>query len=47
MRLLKAPRPTVSGWAVEVLDQGEEPRASRDGTGDGAQHFVVKLIVAG
>jgi hypothetical protein len=32
---VEAPRPSVSGWPVEALAQGEEPAASGDEPGDG------------
>jgi len=37
---LTAPRPALSGWQVEALDQGEEPEASGDAAGDGGVYVM-------
>jgi hypothetical protein len=39
-----APRPALSGGPVEALDQGEEPEASSNDAGDGAQCIDVRFL---
>jgi len=33
---IETPRPTLSGWQVKAVDEGQEPEASSDEPGDGA-----------
>jgi hypothetical protein len=43
---VEAPRPSVSGWTVEVLGEDQEPGASGDGPGDGINLLEAARVLA-
>src|SRR6516164_9429563 len=38
------PRPAVSGWTVQALDQDQEPQASGDEPGDGGAWMISNFL---